>query len=515
MNRNLFVALREAFPADLDSPALETADGPGGSYTWRDLEESSARLANALESLGLPRGARIAVQAEKSPEMLMLYLAVLRAGYVFLPLNTAYQGEEIGYFMRDAEPGVVVCSGRNLTSVSAIAERTAIKHVFSLNDDRTGSLIERAAACDAEHTPADVSAEELAVILYTSGTTGRSKGAMLSHGNLLANAVTLKAYWGWRSDDVLLHALPLFHVHGLFVAAQGALLSGCKMIWFNRFDAEAVLGRMREASVFMGVPTLYVRMLNEPTLTRETCGRMRLFLAGSAPLLPQTFEAWRQRTGHTILERYGMTETVMLSSNPYDGERRAGTVGFALPGIDLRIVDENGRACTAGGGGTGGSSAIGSIEVRGPSVFQGYWRAPELTREAFSADGWFRTGDLGRFDERGYLVIAGRSKDLIISGGLNVYPAEVESHLNDSPGVAESAVIGVPHPDFGEAVVGIVAAQPGTDLDAAELIAGLKARIANFKVPKRIFVVRELPRNVMGKVRKDQLRAQHAALFVA
>jgi malonyl-CoA/methylmalonyl-CoA synthetase len=352
--------------------------------------------------------------------------------------------------------------------------------------------------------------DDIAVTLYTSGTTGRSKGAMLSHRNLLANSETLHAYWGWRSSDVLIHVLPIFHVHGLFVAAQGALFAGSKMLWFNRFNAKAIVERLPEASIFMGVPTLYVRMLQDSGLTQEACRHMRLFTAGSAPLLPDTFDRWRERTGHTIVERYGMSETVMLTSNPYharDGGRRAGTVGFPLPGVQLRIADEHGKPCPRG--------AVGGIEVKGPSVFSGYWRAAELSKMSFTADGWFRTGDMGSIDEAGYVAIVGRSKDLIITGGYNVYPAEVESYLNEMPGVAESAVIGVPHPDFGEAVVAVITAEPGATPQPLALIAELKTRIANFKVPKRVFVTAELPRNVMGKVQKAALRNEHHKLFEA
>jgi malonyl-CoA/methylmalonyl-CoA synthetase len=510
---NLFAALRARFPADLDSIAVQPADPSTGAlpgYTWRELDETSARMANLLDSLALPPGARVAVQTEKSVEALMLYLAVLRAGRVYVPLNTAYQPAEIDYFLRDAEPAVVVCSGKAFDSVSEIAHQAGAACVFSLNEDRSGTLIERAALHDTKHEPASVHADEVAVILYTSGTTGRSKGAMLSHANLLANTDTLNAYWGWRSSDVLIHALPIFHVHGLFVAAQGALFSGSRMLWFNRFDARAVVQRLPEASVFMGVPTLYVRMLQESGLTAEACRPMRLFAAGSAPLLPDTFDRWRERTGHVIVERYGMSETVMLTSNPYharDGARRAGTVGFPLRGVQLRIADEHGKPCPRG--------EIGGIEVKGPSVFNGYWRAAELSRQAFTADGWFRTGDLGRIDELGYVTIVGRSKDLIITGGYNVYPAEVESYLNEMAGVAESAVIGVPHPDFGEAVVAVITAEHGAAPEPLALIAGLKAKIANFKVPKRVFVTDELPRNVMGKVQKAALRNEHQKLFDA
>jgi malonyl-CoA/methylmalonyl-CoA synthetase len=505
---NLFCALRDAFPADLDTVAIETADAEPLRYTWRDLDRGSAMIANLLDSLDLPPGSRIAVQTEKSVEALMLYLAVLRAGLVYLPLNTAYQRDEIAYFIGDAEPAVVVCTRKNFGWVSRIAFTAGTAHVFTLDEDRRGSLLQRAAVQADAHAPAARAADDLAAILYTSGTTGRSKGAMLSHGNLLSNARVLKDCWGWRAGDVLIHALPIFHVHGLFVATHGALLNGSKMIWLNRFDPRTVIAQLPQATVFMGVPTLYVRMLGEPGLTRAACERMRLFVSGSAPLLIETFERFRERTGHTILERYGMSETAMLTSNPYDpadGERRGGTVGFPLPGVGVRVVDDAGSPCAA--------DAIGSIQVRGPNVFQGYWRMPEKTATEFTADGWFRTGDVGRVDAHGYVTIVGRSKDLIISGGFNVYPAEIEGTLNDLAGIAESAVIGVPHPDFGEAVVAVVVPRPGSAPDAAALIAALRSKIANFKVPKNVFVVGELPRNAMGKVQKNLLREQHRALF--
>lgn len=510
-NDNLFAALRAAFPADLDAPAIETADTPERLvYSWRDIDHATAMIANLLQSLELPAGARVAVQTEKSVEALMLYLGVLRAGYVYLPLNTAYQSSEIEYFIGNAEPSVVVCSGKNFGWVSKIAFKAGTQHVFTLNEDRTGTLLERAQHHGVEHEPARRGADELAAILYTSGTTGRSKGAMLTHGNLLSNAQTLHAYWGWRADDVLIHALPIFHVHGLFVASHGALLAGAKMIWFSKFDPRAVAARLPEATVFMGVPTLYVRLLAEPAVNRDSCARMRLFLAGSAPLLIETFNEWRQRTGHTIVERYGMSETAMLTSNPYhakDGDRRGGTVGFPLPGVGLRVHDDHGQPLPVG--------EIGGIQVKGPNVFVGYWRMPEKTKEEFTADGWFKTGDVGKVDEQGYVTIVGRSKDLVISGGYNVYPAEVEGVINELPGVAESAVIGVPHPDFGEAVVAVVVPRAGATLDGAGIITALKQRIANFKVPKQLFVVQELPRNTMGKVQKNLLREQHKGLFSA
>ncbi|HKX43720.1 MAG TPA: malonyl-CoA synthase [Burkholderiaceae bacterium] len=514
-NQNLYAVLRGAFPADLDTIAIESGDGEPLAYTWRDLDRGSAMLANLLGSLELPAGARVAVQTEKSVEALMLYLAVLRAGFVYLPLNTAYQSAEIAYFVGNAEPSVVVCSQRNFQWVSRIAFTAGTAHVFTLDEDRSGSLLQRAAAHADVQTPVPRSAGDLAAILYTSGTTGRSKGAMLTHGNLVSNARVLKDYWGWRTaedgGDVLIHALPIFHVHGLFVASHGALLNGSKMIWFSKFDPKAVIARLPDATVFMGVPTLYVRLLGESALTQDACRRMRLFISGSAPLLIETFDAFRERTGHTILERYGMSETVMLTSNPYraeDGERRGGTVGHPLPGVGVRVVDDGGAPVPAG--------EIGHIQVRGPNVFAGYWRMPEKTREEFSADGWFKTGDVGRISADGYVTIVGRSKDLIISGGYNVYPAEVEGVINELPGVAESAVVGVPHPDFGEAVIAIVVPRAGAAVpDADAVVAALKARIANFKVPKRVFVIDELPRNTMGKVQKNLLRDAHRALFAA
>ena len=507
-NANLFAALRAQFPADLDQTAIELADAPGLNYSWRDLDRATAMLANLLVSLELPAGSRVAVQTEKSVEALMLYLAVLRAGYVYLPLNTAYQATEVEYFIGNAEPAVLVCTAKNFGWASKIAFKAGTTHVFTLNDDRSGSLLERAAHQSDQHQPAVKRADELAAILYTSGTTGRSKGAMLSHGNLLSNALTLKTYWDWQPGDVLIHAMPIFHVHGLFVASHGALLNGSKMIWFAKFEPRAVAARLPDATVFMGVPTLYVRLLADPSFGVDACRNMRLFVSGSAPMLIETFNEFKARTGHTIVERYGMSETVMLTSNPCraaDGERRGGTVGFALPGVGVRVMDDKGKPCAA--------DEIGNIEVTGPNVFAGYWRMPEKTKEEFTADGWFKTGDVGKCDARGYFTIVGRSKDLIISGGYNVYPAEIEGYINDMAGVAESAVVGVPHKDFGEAVVAVVVAKAEATLKGADIIASLKSKIANFKVPKQVFVVPELPRNTMGKVQKKLLRDQHQALF--
>ncbi|MEK8049780.1 malonyl-CoA synthase [Ideonella sp. DXS22W] len=513
-NHNLFAALRAAFPADLDKPAIEVLDGPaaGSVYSWRDLDRATAMMANLIDSLALPPASRIAVQTEKSVEALVLYLAVLRAGHVFLPLNTAYQEAEIAYFIGNAEPAMVVCAPKNFTWVSRIAFSSGTAHVFTLGDDRTGSLLERAAHHGDQHTPAVRQADELAAILYTSGTTGRSKGAMLSHGNLLSNAQVLKSYWDWQPRDVLIHALPIFHVHGLFVASHGALLNGSTMLWLNKFEPKTVIAQFPRATVFMGVPTLYVRMLGEAALTKAQTAHMRLFISGSAPLLVETFDAWTERTGHVILERYGMSETVMLTSNPCratDGARQRGTVGPALPGVGVRVVRDDGNACD--------TDEIGHIQVQGPNVFAGYWRMPEKTAEEFTTDAsggrWFKTGDVGKRAADGFITIVGRSKDLIISGGYNVYPAEIEGFINEMPGVAESAVVGVPHPDFGEGVIAVVVAKPGATLDAAAMVAKLKTQIANFKVPKHLFVVADLPRNAMGKVQKNLLRDQHKGLF--
>jgi len=506
-NPNLFAALAAAFPDDRNETAIETDSGL--LYSWQDLLDATAMMANLLESLRLPQGARIAVQVEKSVEALLLYLATLRAGLVYLPLNTAYQRGEMAYFIQDAQPAVVVCTGSNFSWISQMAFQSGTAHVFTLNDDRTGTLLQRAAAQPRSHAVAQVAAHDLAAIIYTSGTTGRSKGAMLSHANLLSNAQILKDYWAWRTPeqggDVLLHALPIFHVHGLFVAIHGALLNGSKMMWCARFDPKLVLRLLPQATVFMGVPTMYTRLLAEPGLQPAVCKGMRLFISGSAPMLIETFEAWRARTGHVVLERYGMSETAMLTSNPCrpeDGQRRGGTVGPALPGVELRIVDDAGCEVPVG--------EIGGIVVRGPNVFKGYWNLPEKTREEFTADGFFKTGDVGRRDADGYVTIVGRSKDLIISGGYNVYPAEVEGVINALPGVAESAVVGVPDADFGEVGVAVVVAKPGAQLDARALLASVKSQLAAFKIPKRCIFVAELPRNAMGKVQKNLLRSQYA-----
>ncbi|MBC3880399.1 malonyl-CoA synthase [Undibacterium sp. LX40W] len=504
MNANLYALFAQGFPSDQSRCCIETLDQ--AYYSYRDIERASAKIANLLSSLNLSPGARIAVQVEKSPEALILYLATLRAGYVFLPLNTAYQRQEIQYFIEDAEPEVVVCSPKHFGWVSQLAFQADTKFVFTLDATSAGanrgSLLDRATPMSDEFETVHRDSHDLAAILYTSGTTGRSKGAMLSHGNLYSNAKVLHRAWAWQENDVLIHALPLFHVHGLFVASHAVLMSGARMIFLAKFDAERVIQELPRATVMMGVPTYYVRLLQEAHLNRQICQSMRLFISGSAPLLSETFHAFAERTGHTILERYGMSETTMLVSNPYLGRRKAGTVGMALEGISVRVVDEHGKACRQG--------EIGGIEVHGPNVFQGYWRMPEKTAEEFTLDGYFRTGDVGRFDEEGYLSIVGRSKDLIISGGYNVYPKEIESIIDDMPEVDECAVIGIPHADFGEAVCAVVVLKRFETLDGASIIQRLKSQIANFKVPKQIHIVTELPRNAMGKVQKNLLRQQYS-----
>ena len=499
MTANLYALFESRFPADRTACCIETHDGL--YYSWNDLDRATAKMANLLAGLGLPKDSRIAVQVEKSPEALMLYLATIRAGYVYLPLNTAYRAAEIEYFIENAEPAVVVCSPQNFGWVSQIAFKCGTKHVFTLGDDRQGSLLARAALQSNSFKTVEKQPDDLAAILYTSGTTGRSKGAMLTHDNLSSNAQVLQDYWHWQPGDVLLHALPLFHVHGLFVASHGALLNGSKMIFLPKFDAADVMRHLPRSTVFMGVPTYYVRLLAEASLCKQLCANMRLFVSGSAPLLTETFNDFAGRTGHTILERYGMSETTMLVSNPYEGKRIGGTVGLPLPGVSVRVVKGDGTACNTG--------EVGDIQVRGPNVFKGYWRMPEKTAEEFTADGYFKTGDVGRFDENGYLSIVGRSKDLIISGGYNVYPKEIESVIDEMDGVVESAVVGVPHPDFGEAVTAVVVPKPGVAMSEAEVIGSLKSKIANFKVPKRVFFVPELPRNTMGKVQKNVLRDQY------
>lgn len=503
MYENIYSLFAERFPSDPSAPFIETA--AGRCFRYADLEAESARYARFLAGLGLQPGDRVAVQIEKSPAALFLYLGCLRAGLIYLPLNPAYRAAEIEYYLDDAEPGAVVCRPSDLAGMRDLAAPRGLQHIYTLDSDGEGSLTEACHSLGGEYDTCDVKPDDTAVLLYTSGTTGRPKGAMLTHANLAANALALHQAWGWRPDDVLLHALPLFHIHGLFVACHCVLLNGTKMILLPKFDVAKVMQSLPRATVFMGVPTFYTRLLADPAFNRGVCGRMRLFISGSAPLLPQTFDEFRQRTGHTILERYGMTETGMNTSNPLDGPRRPGTVGKPLPGVSIRIVNDTNQPLPAG--------EVGQLQVKGDNVFKGYWRLLEKTAEEFTADGYFRTGDLARLDDDGYVAIVGRSKDLIISGGLNIYPKEIESYLDNIDGVRESAVIGAAHPDFGEAVVAVVVRAPGReDVTEADIVAALKQKIAGYKVPKRVFFVPELPRNTMGKVQKNLLRERYTDL---
>ncbi len=502
MTANLFLRIAAAVP-DPGKIVLDAADGRKLSFGW--VMEETARVANAIAARGVTPGDRVAVQVEKSPEALVLYLACLRAGAIYLPLNTGYTEAELAYFIGDAEPRLVVCDPSSAESLGPMAGKVGAA-VATLAADGTGTLSDLAATQSAECPVAHCWPDDVAAILYTSGTTGRSKGAMLTHANLTSNALTLVDYWRFTAADVLIHALPIYHTHGLFVATNTILLAGGSMIFQPRFDVTDILDAMPRATALMGVPTFYTRLLAHPGLTREATRHMRLFISGSAPLLAETHRAFAERTGQQILERYGMTETNMITSNPYAGDRVAGTVGFPLPGVSLRIADPE-------GGGEHPPGEVGVIEVKGPNVFSGYWRMPDKTAADFRADGWFITGDFGIVDDRGYVSIVGRAKDLVISGGFNIYPKEVESEIDALPGIVESAVIGVPHPDFGEAVVAVVVGRDGAVLDEKAILDPLKDRLARFKQPKRVIVVRELPRNTMGKVQKNVLRERYGRLF--
>ena len=494
---NLYAFLETHFPSDRSATCLETPDG--AVWTWVGVEAESARYAHLLCERGVAPGDRVAVQAEKSPQALVLYLACLRAGAVYLPLNPAYPERELDYFLGDAEPRLVVARPESVIGLAALCERHGIGELLSLGAQGEGTLIQAARAMPDRFDTVARTAGDLAALLYTSGTTGRPKGAMLTHANLSSNAQALHSAWGFREGDVLLHMLPIFHTHGLFVACHTSLLNGSPMIFCPRFDPAEARRLLPRATVFMGVPTFYTRLLAEPGFGRDACTGMRLFVSGSAPLLEQTFHEFHERTGYTILERYGMTECGMSTSNPLDGERRAGTVGFPLPGVDLRVAGDGGAPL--------GPGEIGNIEFRGPNVFSGYWRMPEKTAEEFTADGFFRSGDVGRIGEDGYVAIVGRGRDLIISGGFNVYPKEVEHLIDRLDGVAESAVIGLPHPDFGEQVTAVVVREGGAVAPGEQAVIGaLKADLANYKVPKQVFFVEALPRNSMGKVRKGELR---------
>jgi len=498
----LYGALEHSFARHDARRALEVESGQ--SATYRELDTEVARCASALREFGLRRGERVVAQVAKSPQALVLYLACLRAGFVYVPLNTAYRQSELSHFVSDAEPSLLICSPAAQGEIRALLRTLrSSARLATLDAAGGGSLAEAVRQSSRQFATVAVEPDQLAAIIYTSGTTGRSKGAMLTHRNLLSNGAVLAKTWGFGSRDVLLHVLPIFHVHGLFVATHCALLSGAMLLWRATFDAKATLADLARATVMMGVPTHYTRLLAEAGLTPSACAGLRLFVSGSAPLLADTFRAFQRRTGHAILERYGMSETGMITSNPLDGERRGGTVGRPLPGISVRVTDAQDRSLPSGD--TGG------IQVRGDNVFAGYWRDPVKTREEFTGDGWFRTGDVGVFDGDGYLSIVGRAKDLIITGGYNVYPKEVEAVLDAIPGVAESAVVGLPHSDFGEAVTAAVVLNPGSQAGTeAGIIAHVKRQLANYKVPKRVYFVAELPRNAMGKVQKSVLRQKLA-----
>ena len=479
----------------------------GSEVTGAELFALSGQIANVLVQSGVEPGHRVAMQTEKSVEALALYLACLRAGALFLPLNTAYKTAELDYFLTDAAPTVVVCDPASEDELSALTTPNGIT-LLSLDATGEGSLKDEAARVKDDFAAAPRTPDDLAAILYTSGTTGRSKGAMLTQDNLLSNTQSLIEAWQFTDQDTLLHALPIFHVHGLFVATNVSLLAGGKMIFLPRFDLETVLEKLPQATTMMGVPTFYTRLLSDDRFTRDLTGHMRLFISGSAPLLAETHVAFENRTGHRILERYGMTETTMSTSNPYEGARKAGTVGLPLPGVEARITNAETGAIL-------GQGEIGILEVRGPNVFKGYWQMPEKTAEEFRDDGFFITGDIAQIDEDGYISIVGRAKDLVITGGYNVYPKEIETEIDDMDGVVESAVIGTPHPDFGEAVVAIVIGQDGHALTAESIQTALQAKLAKFKCPKAVFFLDALPRNTMGKVQKNELRTQYEATFKA
>jgi malonyl-CoA/methylmalonyl-CoA synthetase len=501
---NLFSRLRAGMP---DEPTTFIQRPDGSVLTYGDLLERTGRLANVLRSWGVQPGDRVAAQVDKSVEALLVYLGAVRAGAVYLPLNPAYTSGEIRYFLNDAAPSLFICRPHDLDAARTIAAELGVPRVETLGTAGDGSLIAPWGEASPVVEDEPRSGDDIAAILYTSGTTGRSKGAMLTHDNLASNSETLREIWRVSSDDVLLHALPIFHTHGLFVATNTILAAGASMIFLPAFDAGEIIRLLPSASLMMGVPTFYTRLLAREDFTREVASGVRLFISGSAPLSPETHREFRERAGHAILERYGMTETNMNSSNPYDGERVPGSVGLPLPDVEIRIADPaTGRPPPDG---------IGVIEVRGPNVFKGYWQMPEKTKAEFRDDGFFITGDLGHFDERGYLYIVGRGKDLIITGGLNVYPAEVEAAIEALPGVQECAVIGVPHPDFGESVVAVIARKPGAELNEEEITNALSGELARFKQPKRLVFCDELPRNAMGKVQKADLRSRYSDLFQA
>ncbi|HWF64809.1 MAG TPA: malonyl-CoA synthase [Rhizomicrobium sp.] len=499
MSENLFSFFAAAIP-DPNRAFLLPPD-PRDAISFHQAFACAGRFAHLLASRGVKRGDRVAVQVEKSPEAVFLYFACLRLGAIYVPFNPAYTADELAYLISDAEPALLVCVPEKEGVARSLFSQGPILTLGG--NGETGSLIQEARDMPEDFSNAVMADNDLAAILYTSGTTGRSKGAMLSHGNLRSNAVALKDLWQFSDKDVLLHVLPIFHTHGLFVAINVALAASSSIIFLPKFDPDGIFHELPRATVMMGVPTLYVRLLSDPRLDRAV-RHMRLFVCGSAPLPVEIFIQWQERTGFTLLERYGMTETNMNTSNPYSGARKPGTVGLPLPGTEIRIVDRHGDAVPQG--------EVGMITVRGPNVFQGYWRQPDKTKAELRADGFFVTGDLGCQDGDGYISIVGRGKDLVISGGLNVYPREVETSLNALPGVTDSAVFGLPHPDLGEGVTAAVVAEHG--MTEARILAALENRLANFKRPKRILFVDEIPRNAMGKVQKPLLQKKYSGLYM-
>lgn len=502
MNDNIFSILARGFPQDAEAPFLILPDGK--QYSYGGLDAATARYANLLLDCGLVPGDRVAVQADKSPDALFLYLGCVRAGLVYVPIMPGYGQDDVAYFLGDAEPGVFVCRPDFLATATKMGRAAGVRNVFDLGCDGTGSAAQAAAAQPSVIATAQRAATDLAAIMYTSGTTGRSKGAMLTHGNLSSNALVLHEYWGFRPGDVVLHMLPIYHTHGLFVATHCAMLNGSPMLFEPKFDAARALQLMAQATVFMGVPPCYTALLDQPDPTLAACATMRLFISGSAPLLSTTFEEFKRRTGHAILERYGMTEGGMLVSNPWEGERRCGTVGFPLPGTEARVVDGQDHLVRPG--------VIGHIRVKGPNLFSGYWRMPEKTREEFTSDGFFKTGDVGRLDADGYLTIVGRFKDLITVDGLEVYPKEIEAAIDTMSGVIESAVIGLPHPHAGAIIAAVVVRETHQSRPTAEdITTALTGQFDAFKIPQVIHFVDGLPRNGMGKVQKNLLRERYCA----
>ncbi len=500
MKNRLFDLFRARFATDLAKPFLIHGTGQtgAGQISFGQALDISARMATVLRDNGVQKGDRIVVQVEKSAQNVMLYLACLRIGAVYVPLNPAYTLGELGYFIQDTETRLIVCDPEDEKSIAALGKAGQEFTILTLDQHGNGGLVQATARATVDKDVTPCTDDDIAAILYTSGTTGRSKGAMLTHANLASNALVLHDYWQWKPGDVLLHALPVFHVHGLFVALHCAMLNGSTVLFHSRFSVENIIRDLPKATVMMGVPTFYTRLLDQPDFNRQTCANMRLFLSGSAPLLPETFSEFQARTGHILLERYGMTEAGMITSNPYNGERVESTVGFALPGVAARVADNAHQEITRG--------EVGILEIKGPNVFAGYWEMPEKTAEEFTDDGYFITGDMAMMDETGRISIVGRAKDLIISGGLNIYPKEVETLIDQCAGVKESAVIGVPDADFGESVAAIVVCQAGAMVTEAQILASLKDKLAKFKRPKVIKFVPELPRNAMGKVQKKMLR---------